>query len=211
MLTNCPWSVAVHWTLSQGILLHSTGLRGILPWGFLFDSLLHWQLSHEVKCFSTMVCVTFNPKIWLIEWTIQATPTYCKISCYHETMHCCKAFGTQALPLSMVMTLPLIVMFLIVALAWVNHFPLLEHARFDDVKIFLLRLLIGIFCCWIFIIATLPNDYTRSAPLPWQWTDPCGTGRGCTICVQSHLSVTAESGQSAEEPLTLQLWQAVQV
>ena len=93
MITKCPRSAAVHRTLSQGFLLHSTGLRGILPWGFLFDSLLHWQLSHEVKCFSTMVCITFNPKIWLIELTIQATPTCCK---YHDTMTLC----TVARPLA---------------------------------------------------------------------------------------------------------------
>ncbi len=47
-------------------------------------------------------------------------------------------------------------------------------------------------------VGTLSNGYTRSAPLPRPRTDIYGTGRGHTVRAQSHPSVTAEPGQSAQ-------------
>jgi hypothetical protein len=60
-------------------------------------------------------------------------------------------------------------------------------------------------------VGTLPNGYTRSAPLPRQRTDTYGTSRGRTVLRQNQSSVPAEPVQSTREPSTLQPRQAIQV
>jgi len=52
-------------------------------------------------------------------------------------------------------------------------------------------------------VGTLPNGYSRSAPLPRLQTDTYGTYRGRTSMDESHPSVTAEPHQSAQQPSTI--------
>jgi hypothetical protein len=52
-------------------------------------------------------------------------------------------------------------------------------------------------------VGTLPNGYTRSAPLPRLWTDAHHMYRGRTSVAESHPSVTAEPHQSAQQPSTI--------
>ena len=52
-------------------------------------------------------------------------------------------------------------------------------------------------------VGTLPNGYSRSAPLPRLQTDTYGTYRGHTSLAESQPSVAAEPHQSAQQPSTI--------
>ena len=60
-------------------------------------------------------------------------------------------------------------------------------------------------------VGTLPNGYTRTAPLPRLRTDTMEAHQGRTVRAQSHPSVTAQAHQSAQAHSTIRSRPTIQV